>query len=188
MPIIDTGGLRKGLTIVEDGELLMIVDWQHVKRGRGTAFVRLRMRNLRTGSNFEETYMAGSKFETAYLEHKTVQYLYRDGPNFYFMDTETYEQPIVSEEMLGDAVNYLRENDRVDLLFYEGEVLDVELPASVALEVAHTDPGLRGDTASGATKPATLETGLVINVPLFIETGDMVKVDTRSGEYLERAN
>jgi elongation factor P len=176
------------LTIVLEGELFKIVDWQHVKRARGTAFVRLQMRNLRTGANVEDTFMAGSKFETAYLERKTVQFLYRDGPNFYFMDTETYEQPIVSEEILGEAVDYLRENDAVDILTYESEIIEVELPPSVVLKVAQSAPGLKGDTASGATKPATLETGLVINVPLFIEEGDMVRVDTRSGEYLERVS
>ncbi len=188
MPIIDTGDLRKGLTIVLEGELYRILDWQHVKRARGTAFVRLQLRNLRTGATIEQTFMAGSKFETAYLERKTVQYLYRDGPNFYFMDTETYEQPVVPKEVLGGAVKYLRENDTVDLLTYEGEVLGVELPPAVVLQVVRADPGLKGDTASGATKPATLETGLVVNVPLFINEGDMVKVDTRTGEYLERAS
>ena len=132
--------------------------------------------------------MAGSKFEQAYLDRRSVQFLYSDGPNYHFMDTETYEQPIVSEQVLGDTVNYLRENDSVSLLTHEGEVLDVELPAAVVLRVAQSDPGIKGDTASGATKPATLETGLVINVPLFIEEGDMVKVDTRTGQYLERAN
>jgi elongation factor P len=186
MPTIDTGDLRKGITLEISGELCKIIDYQHVKRGRGTAFVRLQLRNLRSGATTEETFMAGSKFEQAYLERRTVQFLYRDGPNYYFMDTETYEQPVVSEDILGDTINYLRENDSVSLLTHEGEVLDVELPPSVVLQITQSDPGLKGDTASGATKPATLETGLVINVPLFIEQGDMVKVDTRTGEYLER--
>lgn len=186
--VVDTGGLRKGLTIVEGTELYRIIDYSHVKRGRGTAFVRLTLRNVRTGSTTEETYMAGSKFELAYLERRTVQYLYADGSTYYFMDTETYEQPIVPAEVLGSAVDYLRENATVDLLTYEGEILDVELPPAVELAISYTEPGIRGDTASGATKPATLETGLVINVPLFIEEGDMVKVDTRTGEYLERVS
>jgi len=188
MAVIDTGGLRKGLTIIMEGDLYKIIGYQHVKRGRGTAFVRLQLRNLRTGSTTDQTFMAGSKFEKAFLERKTVQFLYQDGSNYYFMDTETYEQPIVSENALGEAVYYLRENDSVSLLTYEGEVLDVELPPAVVLEVAHTDPGIKGDTASGATKPATLKTGLVVNVPLFVETGELIRVDTRSGEYMERAN
>lgn len=188
MSVIDTGGLRKGLTIILEGELYQIIDWQHVKRARGTAFVRLQLRNLHTGTTIEETFMAGSKFETAYLERKTVQFLYRDGPNYYFMDTETFEQPIVSEDTLGEAVSYLRENATVDLITHEGKVIDVELPPSVVLEVTQSTPGLKGDTASGATKPVTLETGLVVNVPLFIEQGDLIRVDTRSGEYIERAS
>lgn len=186
MPVLDTGELRKGLTILLDGELCKIVDYEHNKRGRGTANVRLMVRNLRTGSNIERTFMAGAKFEQAYLDHRTVQYLYNDGSAYYFMDTETYEQPIVSADVLGDAVNYLKENETVDLVMYQGEFLDVELPASVVLKVTFTEPGVRGDTASNATKPATLESGLTVNVPLFIEEGDEIRVDTRTGQYLTR--
>jgi elongation factor P len=186
MPVLDTGELRKGVTILLDGELCKIVDYEHNKRGRGTANVRITVRNLRTGSNIERTFMAGAKFEQAYLDRRTVQYLYHDGSAYYFMDTETYEQPVVPADVLGDAVNYLKENETVDLVTYEGEILDVELPASVVLKVVRADPGVKGDTASNATKPATLESGLTINVPLFIEEGDDVRVDTRSGQYLTR--
>jgi len=186
MAILDTGELRKGLTIILDGELCKIVDYEHNKRGRGTANVRLTVNNLRTGANVERTFMAGAKFEQAYLDQRTVQYLYRDGSLYHFMDTETYEQPVVSAEVLGEAVDYLRENDTVDLVMYEGEVIDVELPPSVVLKVTYTEPGVKGDTASNVTKPATLESGLTINVPLFVDKGDNVRVDTRTGEYLTR--
>lgn len=186
MPWLDTGELRKGLTILVDGELCKIVDYEHNKRGRGTANVRLTLRNLRTGAITERTFMAGMRFEQAYLDRRNVQYLYNDGSTYYFMDTETYEQPAVPAEILGDAVNYLRENDSVDLVLFQGEILDVELPPSVVLKVVYTEPGVKGDTASNATKPASLETGLVINVPLFVNEGDEVRVDTRTGEYLTR--
>ncbi len=186
MPVLDSGELRKGLTILLDGELCRIVDYEHNKRGRGTANVRLTVRNLRTGATIERTFMAGSRFEQAYLDRRTVQYLYNDGAVYYFMDTETFEQPAVPADVLGDAVNYLRENDSVDLVMYQGEILDVDLPPSVVLRVVRADPGVRGDTASNVTKPATLETGLVVNVPLFINEGDQVRVDTRTGQYLTR--
>jgi len=188
MTVLDTGGLRKGLSIIVDGELCKIIDYEHNKRGRGTATVRLTLRNLRTGTLVDRTFMAGTKFDQAFLDRRTVQFLYSDGTLYHFMDTETYEQPAVSAEVLGEAVNYLRENDSIELLTYEGEVLEVELPAAVVLRVARADPGIRGDTASNVTKPATLETGLVVNVPLFIEEDDLIKVDTRTGEYLERAS
>ena len=186
MAMLDTGELRKGLTILVDGELCKIIDYEHNKRGRGTANVRLTLRNLRTGAITERTFMAGVKFEQAFLDRRPVQYLYNDGSTYYFMDTETFEQPAVPAEILGEAVHFLRENDTVELVTYEGEILDVELPPSVVLRVVHTAPGGRGDTAANATKPATLETGLTINVPLFISEGDLVRVDTRTGEYLTR--
>jgi elongation factor P len=186
MPVLDTGELRKGVTIVLDGELCKIIDYEHNKRGRGSANIRITVRNLRTGSNIERTFMAGAKFEQAYLDRRTVQYLYNDGTTYYFMDTESFEQPAVSAEVLGDAVNYMKENETVDLVMYQGEFLDVDLPPSVVLRVTHADPGVKGDTASNATKPATLETGLTVNVPLFINEGDEIKVDTRTGQYLTR--
>ncbi len=188
MPVLDTGELRKGLTIIVDGELCKIIDYEHNKRGRGTANVRLTLRNLRTGAITERTFMAGTKFEQAFLDRRVVQYLYHDGSTYYFMDTETYEQPAVPAEVLGDAVYYLREGESVELVTYEGEIIDVDLPPAVVLRVAHAEIGVRGDTAAGATKPVTLETGLVVNVPLFINEGDLVKVDTRTGQYLERAS
>ena len=186
MPVLDTGELRKGLTILLDGELCKIVDYEHNKRGRGTANVRLTVRNLRTGATIERTFMAGARFEQAYLDRRPVQYLYNDGSTYYFMDTETFEQPAVTAEVLGDAVNYLKENAAVDLVMYQGEFLDVDLPAAVVLKVTFAEPGVRGDTASNATKPATLESGLTVNVPLFVEEGDEIKVDTRTGQYLTR--
>jgi len=184
--VVDTGGLRKGLTIELDNELVRIVEYQHIKQGRGSAFIRLTMRNLRTGSTTERTFQAGSKFTVARLERQTIQYLYRDEDDYHFMDTETYEQFSLPKDVLGTAANYLKENDTLDLLTYQDKPIDVEMPVTVALRIEHTDPGLRGDTATGGSKPATLETGLVVSVPLFLNEGDLVKVDTRTGQYVER--
>ena len=144
------------------------------------------MRNLRTGSTTERTFQAGSKFTVARLERQTIQYLYRDEDDYHFMDTETYEQFSLPKDVLGTAANYLKENDTLDLLTYQDKPIDVEMPVTVALRIERTDPGLRGDTATGGSKPATLETGLVVSVPLFLNEGDLVKVDTRTGQYLER--
>ncbi len=188
MAIVDTGGLRKGLTIDLDNQLMRVLDYQHIKQGRGSAFVRLSLRNLRTGSTTERTFQAGSKFNVARLERQTIQFLYAEGDDYYFMDTESYEQFPLPKEVLGDAVNYLRENETIDLLTYQGKPIDVEIPVTATLRIERTDPGLRGDTATGGTKPATLETGLVVNVPLFLSEGDLVKVDTRTGQYLERVS
>jgi elongation factor P len=185
--MISTGELRKGLTIIFDGELMRIVEYNHVKQGRGTAFVRLTLRNVRTGSTTIKTVMAGEKFSVAQLETKKVQYLYREDDNFYFMDTETYEQPVVNATVIGDAASYLKENEAVDLLTYQDEVLDIELPPNVVLRVAETEPGFKGDTASGGGKPAIMETGLRVMVPFFVSAGDDLKVDTRTGTYIERA-
>ena len=165
---------------------MRIVEYQHIKQGRGSAFIRLTMRNLRTGSTTERTFQAGSKFTVARLERQTIQYLYRDEDDYHFMDTETYEQFSLPKDVLGTAANYLKENDTLDLLTYQDKPIDVEMPVTVALRIEHTDPGLRGDTATGGSKPATLETGLVVSVPLFLNEGDLVKVDTRTGQYLER--
>lgn len=184
--MIDTGDLRRGLTLEMNGELVKVVEYQHVKQARGSAFVRLSLRNLRTGSTTTQTFQAGSKFQVVRLERQRVQYLYNDDGHYHFMDLDTFEQFPLTTEQLGDAVNYLVENETLDVLTYNGEPIDVELPVTVNLEVAETDPGLRGDTAAGGTKPARLETGLTINVPLFINVGDTVKVDTRTGEYIER--
>ena len=185
--MVSTGELRKGQTIILDGELMRIVEYNHVKQGRGTAFVRLIMRNVRSGATTTRTFMAGEKFQEAQLETKKVQYLYREGDNFYFMDTATYEQPVVSAAIIGDSASYLKENQEVDLLTYQDEVLDIALPPNVVLRVAETEPGFKGDTASGGGKPAIMETGLRVMVPFFIGEGDELRIDTRTGTYIERA-
>ena len=185
--MISTGELKKGLTILYDGALMRIVDFQHVKQGRGSAYVRLTLRNVRTGATVNTTVQAGEKFDVAELERKTVQFLYREEDTFYFMDTATYEQPAVGVAIVGDAASYLKENEEVDLLTYDDEVLDVALAPNVVLRVAQTDPGYKGDTASGASKPAIMETGLRVIVPLFVNEGDDLRIDTRTGTYIERA-
>ena len=185
--MISTGELKKGLTILYDDALMRIVDFQHVKQGRGSAYVRMTLRNVRSGATVNTTVQAGEKFSVAQLEKKTVQFLYREDDNFYFMDTTTYEQPVVGAAIVGDAASYLMENEEVDLLTYEGEVLDLALPPNVVLRVAQTEPGYKGDTASGAVKPAIMETGLRVMVPLFVGEGDQLRVDTRTGTYIERA-
>ena len=169
-----------------DGELYKITDWQHNKQGRGSAQVRLQLKNLRSGTNIERTFQAGAKFEDARLERRELQFQYADGDQYNFMDPETYDQVSLSAAMLGSAVNFIREGDSVDVLMYNDSFVDIDLPAAVVLEVTQSEPGVRGDTATGATKPARLETGLVVNVPLFVNEGDKIKVDTRSGKYLER--
>lgn len=184
--MIDTGGLRRGITLDMNGELVKVTDFQHVKQGRGNAFVRMTMRNLRTGSTTQDTFNAGTKFQTARLERRHVQFLYQDGDDYNFMDIDSFDQFSLPKDVLGEATNYIKENDTIDLLTYQESPVDVELPVTVNLKVTQTDPGHRGDTATGATKPATLESGLTINVPLFINEDDIVKVDTRTGEYLER--
>jgi elongation factor P len=186
--MIDTGDLRKGLTIEIDGTLYSIVDWEHNKTGRGGAKVKLKLRDVRAGHIIEHTYDSGAKFTRARVERQPAQYLYADGDIYHFMNRETYDQVAINKERLGDAALYLKENDDCQVLTYGDEAISVELPAAVVLEVTQTDPWVRGDTAQGGTKPATLETGLTVNVPLFVNQGDKVKVDTRSGEYLERAN
>jgi elongation factor P len=186
--MIDSGDLRKGLTIELDGALYSIVDWEHNKTGRGGAKVKLKLRDVRAGHIIEQTYDSGAKFTRARVERQPAQYLYTDGNLYTFMNTETYDQIAINKDRLGDVALYLKENDDCQLLTYGDEAISVELPAAVVLEVTQTDPWVRGDTAQGGTKPATLETGLTVNVPLFVNQGDKVKVDTRSGEYLERAN
>jgi elongation factor P len=184
---ITTGELKKGQTILLDGEMYKIMEWSHNKQGRGSANVRLQLKNVRNGANIERTFMAGSKFEDVRLERRPVQFQYADGDEFNFMDSETYEQLSINRGILGDAPNYMREGDAVDILMFRGEPIDIDLPTSVVLQVEQTEPGLQGDRSTAGTKPATLETGLVVQVPLFVNTGDRVKVDTRDGKYLERA-
>ena len=170
-----------------DGDLLQVVEFQHVKPGKGYAFVRTTLKNARSGAVLDRTFRAGEKVERAMIDKRGMQFLYRDGSDFVFMDTESYEQQHVSEVAVGDAANYLREGDGVLLMMHKQETVEMQLPASVEMEVTHTEPGIQGDRVSGATKPATLETGLVVQVPLFIETGERIKVDTRNGSYLSRA-
>lgn len=184
--MIDTGELRKGIIIEYEGTLQRIIEYNHVKQGRGSAFVRLTMRNLRTGSTTQQTFQAGSKFPLVRLERQRAQYLYPEDERYNFMDIDSFEQFSLDKETLGSALNYIKEQDTIDLLTYDGEPIDIEIPITVNLAVTQTDPGLRGDTATGGTKPATLETGVTVSVPLFVNEGDTLKIDTRTGQYLER--
>jgi elongation factor P len=185
--MISTGDLKKGVTIEFEGQLCSILEWQHVKMGRGGAIVRLKLRNLRSGSTFDRTCDAGDKFPRVYLDRSTVTYQYQDGEQYHFMDTSTYDDVVLTDEQLGDAKNYLIDNLELDLITYNGEPLSVEPPEKVVLRVTYTEPGFKGDTATGGTKPATTETGLVVQVPLFITTGDLIRVNTTTGAYVERA-
>ena len=178
--------LRKGVTFELDGELYRVLEYQHQKIGRGGAIIKTRLRNLRTGATVDRTFPSGDRVEDIRLDHRTVQYLYDDGQLYYFMDTETYEQPALSAETLGGAVSYLKEGFTLELSFHKGEPIEVEMPTTVDLEVTQTTPGFKGDTATGGTKPATLETGLKTQVPFFVEVGDVVRVNTRTGEYVTR--
>lgn len=185
--MISTGDLKKGITIELDGNLYQVIDYSHIKMGRGSAQVRMKLRDVRAGHTIERTFQAGEKFVRARVERHPMQYLYSDGDLYHFMNTETYDQMPLTRDQVGEAINFLTENATCDVLTYGNEPVGVELPAAVVLEVAQTEPWVRGDTAQGGTKPATLETGLTIQVPLFVNTGDKVKVDTRTGQYLERA-
>lgn len=186
--MISTGELKKGVTIELDGKLWSILDYSHIKTGRGSAQVRLKLRDVRSGSITEQTFQAGTKWPRARVERRAMQYLYNDGEFYYFMNTENFEQIPVTADRMGDASLYLKENDACELVQYGDEVIGVELPISVELTITGTDPGFKGDTATGGTKPATLETGLVVNVPLFLEAGQKIKINTDSGAYIERVN
>src|SRR6266511_4261715 len=181
-----TNDLKNGMTLNIDGDLMNVVEFQHVKPGKGGAFVRTKLKNVRTGRVLDKTFRADEAVEVAILEKRAMQFLHRDEAGYYFMDTETYDQVPVEPTAVGDAARYMVEGSTPYLTFYEGTALGVELPAAVELEVRETEPGLKGDRVSGATKPATVETGAVVQVPLFVEVGDRVKVDTRSGAYLTR--
>lgn len=185
--MINAGDLRSGTTVERGGELFQVVDFAHVKQGRGTAFVRAKFKNLVTGSVTEETFRPEEKFGRARIERTEAQFLYRDGENYVVMDTATYDQFPLTPAQLGDATQYLKENEPLFLLQFDGRVLGVELPTAVALQVTETEPGFKGDTANAAFKPATLETGLVVDVPLFVGVGDTIRVDSRTGRYIERA-
>ena len=184
--MISTNQFKNGTAIRVDGKRFTILYFQHVKPGKGGAFVRTRLRNIDTGAVIEKTFRAGEKVENVRTESRPMTYLYRDGDLLYFMDAQTYEQVAIPAEVVGDAAGYIVPNGAVSVLSADGEVVSVEPPAHVDLEVADTDPGLKGDTATGGSKPATLETGLVVQVPLFVNVGDRVRVDTRSNEYLTR--
>ena len=186
MPAISTNDLKNGITLEIDGGLFTVIEFQHVKPGKGGAFVRTKLRNLRAGNVFEKTFNAGVKVEQAILDKRDMQYLYKDGDDFVFMDTESYDQMHVAPVALGDAADYLVESAMVIMAIYNGEIVSVEIPASAELEVTETEPGVQGDRVSGARKPATLQTGKVIQVPLFVNIGDKVKVDTRTGDYITR--
>jgi len=186
--LISVGELKKGITVELDGELFNVVDYTHTKMGRGGAVVRLKLRNLKSGYTVERTFPASEKFKRTYLERRKVQYLYREDDILHFMDVESYDQFPLSADQIGDDVNYLKENLVVDMLMHEDRPLGIELPITVDLEVVETEPGFKGDTATGGNKPAILETGLKVLVPLFVNTGDVVRVDTRTGEYIERVS
>ena len=184
--MIETGNIRKGMTIEIDGSLFKILMLKHIKIARGSAQVRMKLRNITEGHTIEKTFQAGERFAIARLERREAQFLYRDGVLFYFMFTDTFEQNPVSSELLEDMIGYLLEGMTLDVILHGDVPIGVELPTTVDLRITETDPGFKGDTAQGGTKPATLETGLTVNVPLFLNEGDTIKVDTRSGDYLER--
>ena len=184
--MISTNDFRPGVVVELDGELYAVVQSAHVKRGRGSAYVRAKVRSLKTGSITERTFNTGVRVPLIYLDRKPMQYLYAQGDEYVVMDHETFEQLPLRAELLGDAVHYLKENTDVVVVFYDGRPIAVELPNAVELEVVETAPGFKGDTAAGSSKPARLETGLSVQVPFFVSVGDRVRVDTRSGEYLER--
>ena len=184
--MVSTGDLKKGIAIELDGELWQILDFHHIKMGRGSAQVKIKLRNIKRGQTVERSFQAGDKWPRASMEKRPVQFLYSDGGDYHFMELEQYEQFVLSAEQLGDVVNYLKDGISVDRTSYQGETIGVELPISVEMLVTHTEPGFAGDTQSGARKPATLPTGLVVQVPIFVNEGDTIRVDTRTGEYQTR--
>jgi elongation factor P len=185
--VATTNDLKNGITLSIDGQLWSVVDFQHVKPGKGGAFVRTKLKNVLSGKVVDRTFNAGVRVEVANVDKREMQYLYREGEDFVFMDTQDYDQPHIPAETVGDAANYLLEEQTATVAFNEGVPLYVELPAAVELTVSQTDPGLQGDRSTGGTKPATLETGAQVQVPLFITTGEKIRVDTRTGDYLSRA-
>jgi elongation factor P len=184
--MVTAGDFRKGVTFEKDGQPCLIVDFQHVKPGKGAAFVRTKYRNLKTGAIREEAFNPSDKFPKAHIDTRQMQYLYNDGELYYFMDEETYDQVPLNYEQVEDAIKFLKENEVATIRFYQGQAFQVEAPNFAELEVVETEPGIKGDTASNVTKAATVETGAVVQVPLFINQGDKIKIDTRTGEYLSR--
>lgn len=185
--MITAGDFRNGVTFEMDGQVCQVIEFQHVKPGKGAAFVRTKFKNVISGSVIERTFNPSDKFENAYIERREMQYLYADGELYYFMDTETFEQTPIDAKTLGDSLKFVKEEMFVKILSYKGNVFAIEPPTFVELEITATEPGVRGDTATNTLKPATLETGVEIKVPLFINVGDKIKIDTRTGEYLNRA-
>ncbi|HEY8169200.1 MAG TPA: elongation factor P [Candidatus Limnocylindrales bacterium] len=184
--MVSTSDLRKGIAIELDGELWQILDYHHIKMGRGSAQVRIKLRNIKRGQTVERTFQAGEKWPRAFLDKRQVQFLYRDGDEFHFMDTDSYDQFTLTGAQLEDVVGYLKDGMLLDRTSYEGETIGVELPISVDMAIVATEPGFAGDTAAGTRKPATTETGLVVQVPLFVGEGDTIRIDTRTGEYQTR--
>ncbi|HEX9860779.1 MAG TPA: elongation factor P [Nitrospirota bacterium] len=184
--MISTADFRNGAKLELDGEPFIIIEFQHVKPGKGGAFVRTKIKSLKSGNVIDRTFRSGEKLESPNLEEKTMQYLYATGEEYFFMDNETYEQQPLSAAQLGESKNWLKENMEIKVLYHNGNPIGVEVPMFVELKVTYTEPGVKGDTASGGTKPATLETGAVVKVPLYMEEGEVIKVDTRTGEYIER--
>lgn len=184
--MVSAGDFRNGLTIELEGEIYTVVEFQHVKPGKGAAFVRAKIEKFKNRWNYWKTFRPTEKLPKAHIERKDMQYLYNDGDLYYFMDSETYDQIALNKDQLGDSLKFVKENDMVKILSHNGLVFGVEPPLFVELEITHTEPGFKGDTATGATKPAVVETGATIQVPLFVEIGDKVKIDTRTGEYLSR--
>lgn len=185
--MIVAGDFRNGITFEMDNNIFQIVEFQHVKPGKGAAFVRAKLKNIITGATVERTFNPSDKFENAVIERKDMQYLYKDEDLYYFMDTESFEQLPISVKTVGDALKLVKENEVVKILSHKGNVFGIEPPTFVELEIIETEPGFKGDTATGASKPATVETGAVVKVPLFVNQGDRIRIDTRTGEYMERA-
>jgi elongation factor P len=184
--MISAGEFRNGITFEMEGDIYQVVEFQHVKPGKGAAFVRTKIRNIITGAVIEKTFRPSEKMPKAHIERKEMQYLYSDGDIYYFMDGDTYEQIPVGKDIVGDALDFVKENVEVKILSHKASVFGIEPPNFVELEITHTEPGHKGDTATGGTKPATVETGAKVNVPLFINIGDSIRIDTRTGEYMER--
>ena len=184
--MISAGDFRNGVTLEIDGNVVQILEFQHVKPGKGAAFVRTKLKNVINGGVVEKTFRPTEKFPAARIDREDMQYLYNDGDLYYFMDVETYEQIAVSKEDVGDSLKFVKENEEVKICSYKGNVFAIEPPLNVELEITETEPGFKGDTATGATKPAVVETGATVYVPLFVEQGDKIKIDTRTGDYLSR--
>lgn len=185
--MLSTSEFRTGTTVTIDGDAWQVIDFQHVKPGKGAAFVRAKIRNLCTGAVIERTFNPADKMPKAHIERREVEYLYESDGVYTFMDLETFEQSELTKEVLGSALNFIKENNKIAIQIYDGRIIGLDLPVAVELTVVETDPGIRGDTATGGTKPATMDTGYIVKVPLFINVGDVLRIDTRTGDYIERA-